>query len=87
MTIIRRARRVPVPAGRFHMFHTGQSLVEWTLLLALVSITCAATLGQLGVGVSSAVVSVTDALVINNGEGGNHIKVLEPPMGTVKQTN
>ncbi|MDH4379951.1 MAG: hypothetical protein QE263_08615 [Vampirovibrionales bacterium] len=65
MSITSAFRRVPSPAAKQHLCYTGQTLVEWSLLLALIGITCVASLSQLGQGVSGTLSDVNDSLMGN----------------------
>jgi Flp pilus assembly pilin Flp len=52
-----------------HAAPAGQTLVEWTLLLTLIGLTCIASLSQLGMGINATLSSVNDGLMGNNGIG------------------
>ena len=67
---------------------SGQSLVEYALILALVSVVCAGTLTNLGTGVNTTIGNVNQALEVSgvggagggpNGRGLGFVTLLQSP--------
>ena len=67
MTIKHKGLEVLSPKAKPYGAYTGQTLVEWCLLLALISLTCIASLSQVGAGINTALATVNDGLMSNNG--------------------